>query len=386
MSSKRAASDDDDVTQDRHKDARSDESADVGTAHCEVTLPAVYVLERRHVAEAIEGARIKAGVREDGEMWTLWIHDATIGIADGCFERMGDISRILSSRRAPAHLIIHPPSSPTLGALMKKIESHEQDLYDLIHEFAEHNIDNIDSRFTGCVGERAFNGCTGLTEVVLPNSLARIGNRAFQHCSWLTAVTLPTKVTHIGDRAFSGCKGLTEVTLPNSLTRIGKSTFYNCTGLTEVTLPDSLTHIEDGAFSGCTGLTEVTLPDSLTHIGRESFSGCTGLTEVSLPDSLTHIGGRAFGGCIRLMEMVLPDKLIYICGGAFSGCTGLKEIPPPDTLKCFGWSESGHSEVRVPPKSLTHCASSGIVFVTEEERKKLGFLTEEERKKLGWGW
>ncbi len=85
-------------------------------------------------------------------------------------------------------------------------------------------------------------------------------------------------VTEIGDYAFEGCTGLTAVKIPNSVTKTGDNAFAGCTGLTAVTIPDSVTKIGGGAFSGCTGLTAVTIPDNVTEIGESAFQGCTGLT------------------------------------------------------------------------------------------------------------
>lgn len=62
-------------------------------------------------------------------------------------------------------------------------------------------------------------------------------------------------VTEIGERAFEGCRGLTSVTIPNSITEIGDHAFYGCSGLTSVPIPDSSTVIHNGTFAGCSGLT-----------------------------------------------------------------------------------------------------------------------------------
>ena len=41
--------------------------------------------------------------------------------------------------------------------------------------------------------------------------MTSIGDTAFDRCSGLTSVTIPNRVTSIGDEAFYGCSGLTDV-------------------------------------------------------------------------------------------------------------------------------------------------------------------------------
>ena len=164
------------------------------------------------------------------------------------------------------------------------------------------------------IGESAFLGCRGMTELTLPNSVTSIGGNAFEGCSGLTELTLPNSVTSIGDYAFFGCSGLTELTLPNSVTSIGDSAFEGCSGLTELILPSSVTSIGDYAFYGCSGLTELTLPNGVRSIGDSAFSGCSGLTELTLPNGVTSIGESAFKNCSGLSKITSLAEIPPVCG------------------------------------------------------------------------
>ena len=65
-------------------------------------------------------------------------------------------------------------------------------------------------------------------------SVTSIGHNAFERCSSLTSIEIPNSVTSIGDQAFGGCSSLTSVVIPNSMTSIGKGAFYFCSSLKSV--------------------------------------------------------------------------------------------------------------------------------------------------------
>ena len=144
------------------------------------------------------------------------------------------------------------------------------------------------------IGESAFEGCSGLISITIPDSVTSIERGVFSGCSNLTSITIPDGVTSVGDYLFYNCSGLTNITIPSSVTSIGGSAFYNCSSLTSVTIPDSVTSIGGNAFSNCSSLTSVTIPDSVTSIGNEAFYECTSLTSITLPYKFAGSAG-SFG-------------------------------------------------------------------------------------------
>ena len=143
--------------------------------------------------------------------------------------------------------------------------------------------------------------------------------------------TVKYGITSIGESAFLGCRGMTELTLPNSVTSIGGNAFEGCNGLTELILPNSVTSIGNAAFFGCSSLTELILPNNVTSIGDSAFSGCSGMTELTLPNGVMSIGESAFYLCSGLSKITSLAEIPPVCGsGVFDGVnkTNCKLIVP----------------------------------------------------------
>ncbi len=177
------------------------------------------------------------------------------------------------------------------------------------------------------IGDDAFSGCTGLTSVVLPNTIKKIGRNAFYGCTGLTSLNIPSGVTTIGQSAFSGCTGLTSMVIPNSVLSMDWGAFYGCTSLSSVTLSNNLAELR-GTFQGCTSLTSVTVPMGVKSLDG-TFGGCTSLSHVDLPRSVYNIGERTFENCGSLTSIRLPNSLEYVGTRAFAN-TGLTALELPD--------------------------------------------------------
>lgn len=124
-----------------------------------------------------------------------------------------------------------------------------------------------------------FEGCTKLTEVIVPNTVIGFNDRVFTGCTSLTKVVIPNSVTFLGGSTFMNCTSLETIDLPSSLNAIGSSLFENCTKLKSIYIPETVYYIGSRAFANCTALKNIFIPASVDYIDAESpsaspFAGC----------------------------------------------------------------------------------------------------------------
>lgn len=93
------------------------------------------------------------------------------------------------------------------------------------------------------VGALAFNGCTGLTSVVIGEGVVSLGSSAFNGCSSLSTVVIPSSVDTIGVRTFGECGALSHVWCNReSLPSASANVFYN------TSLANSTLHVPQAAL------------------------------------------------------------------------------------------------------------------------------------------
>lgn len=142
------------------------------------------------------------------------------------------------------------------------------------------------------IGDEAFYNCQSLTNIegLDKCNLKSIGSAAFSNCKALENLDFSKSTfTNVPSKAFNGCSALAKITLPNTLTTIGGYAFYACYGIPQLDLSNTaLTTLENYALYQMRETTKFSLPDSISSIGTHAFSVSTsnGAVPTILPASL----------------------------------------------------------------------------------------------------
>ena len=187
-----------------------------------------------------------------------------------------------------------------------------------------------------------FKDCSHLIDVTFADTYLWIGAEAFMNCPLTGTLTFNEGMAEIRDRAFYGCSKVTQAVLGTNVATLGTGVFANCQALNVITVSggnraycavDGVLYskdrteliqwpaartvtnsidssytigsaecpvrvIRDRAFEGCTFLQTITdLYPTVTTIGEKAFYGCTALSRVKLPSTVMKIGDSAFSNC-----------------------------------------------------------------------------------------
>ena len=172
----------------------------------------------------------------------------------------------------------------------------------------------------GSVGISAFEGCTSLNRIDIPESTTSVGDYAFKDCDRLKVAKIEdrTTVLPLGKKIFDNSP-------LNSLYIGAKISYINDMGseaspfcgnkyLKSVVITDVESDIFDYEFYSCIGLESVTVGDGVERIGKWAFSGCSNLSEFVFGSNVTSIGEEAFSDCVNMTTITGRAVLPPVCG------------------------------------------------------------------------
>ena len=250
------------------------------------------------------------------------------------------------------------------------------------------------------IGMFAFQSCTNVTSLVLPESLKTIDIFAFYFCEKLKTVVIPSTVTKIGDNAFSFCKEIDDVFCyvsdPSKLTwakeegtydasfKPSKATVCHVPAATKAAFESrfgSLNLTFEEELDGKCGLTanwrfdeqtgtlyitgtgemfdylyntdgtydtpwygyrgkirHIDIAEGITRIGNNAFVNHSNITEINIPSTVEAIGFSAFYMCSEAGQLTFAEgsALKTIEDYSIDACFGLEVLTLPEGLGSIG--------------------------------------------------
>ena len=238
----------------------------------------------------------------------------------------------------------------------------------------------------------AFHLCTGLTSVVIPNTVKYLYSQCFHNCTNLSSVSIGSSVELIdmgcfgntawynyqpdgvvyldgwcmgikGDYTFEdgileiqeGTRGIAcysfpdrddlyTVIIPNSVEVICSQAFYQNESLSSVIMGDSVKKIQNYAFYLCSGLSSITLPGTLEYIGDMAFADCEALNAVYFTGDIAQWCNITFDdnplinahnlyiNGELLENLVIPETVTEIKGNVFAEASCLTSLTIPNSV------------------------------------------------------
>lgn len=215
-------------------------------------------------------------------------------------------------------------------------------------------------------------------------------------------VNIPSKVSYegveytvkeIAESSFEGCDGISTIIIPETVVNIGKYNFES-SSLLNITINqnNSVYASKDGVLFNksmtellrypCALGTEYTVPDGVKVLKKDSFSDAE-LKKITLSSSVETIEDDAFNDCEKLAELVLNEGLQVIEGDFLDGCSSMKNVNIPASLLSFTADVKGDNveNINVAQGNSVYESHDGLLYgkgmnvLIRCPRGKTGMLT-----------
>ena len=210
--------------------------------------------------------------------------------------------------------------------------------------------------------------------------MTKIGMSAFEKCTQLKTIEIPDSVIEICQMAFRDCEELSEVKLSSNIKDLWEGAFYNDDKIVEIEIPKSLEKSSNvstwgGPFAKCSGLKKVKFEEGTTKVVRNLLCNCDGLETINIPSTVTVIENSAFEGCTQLRTVEMSENVTEIGMSAFDGCKNVKSIILTDYAKFYSNTFSNCDELVVNinyiSDNVTNCIDYGLnISPTKIEKGK----------------
>ena len=253
-------------------------------------------------------------------------------------------------------------------------------------------VDNGQSYKVFSIGNSAFQSCSDMTSVVIPDGVTTIEDYGFRWCRALTSINFlgQSSLVKIGQRAFSYCEALAEVALPKNLKSIGNLAFEECRAIKKIyfdsanvsyvlnnktpfeksyqvqniIIGNNVETIPNYFFNALSTVTSLTFEENskLVEIGEYAFTNCSSILEIILPESVKVLGESCFSNCSKVSTLHIPKALVTLGEKSFYGLKSLETITVADNSVNF--ATDGYSLISSKGELILYASGNAATSYT----------------------
>ncbi len=228
-------------------------------------------------------------------------------------------------------------------------------------EMAANTTYTVPQRIVQICGE-AFAGQVNLVDIVFPSSLKRISSYAFSGTG-LTSLVIPNSVVSVGEYIVDGCLNLHTLVYSDKIKKLQYG-LGHCPMLDNITLGSGIESVYYEYFDDTKWATEH--PDGLMYLGPILY-GYKGDTPANAPivvqDGTRQICGEVFMNDTNIVKVTLPSSIKKISSHAFDSCVNLDTL----VLPCAIVPHLGDLVFNDVPTSLTIMVPADMVAYYQGE-------------------
>lgn len=191
------------------------------------------------------------------------------------------------------------------------------------------------------IGSWAFDACTKITGVTIPDTVRTISDGAFMNCTGIEHVHFGANVQSIGALGFGNCASIKSVSLPDSLEYLDKvSSFFRCSALRRFRIGNGMRALMGDAMEYVEGMP---ISGKFASVQMSPLGSCFELETLELGANVTSVDEAVCYNSTKLKRVICDGPLpkcnaLIISGGNSERYCYVRRAVYPDGLPQTSWA------------------------------------------------